>query len=131
MGEERWLSAIPLPSLYSYKSVAKGGRSVGAAGLCRADPLPFYAFYQPFLPTFLAAGPGEPELVYSAACSIECLEQEQFVLSGSTGFRSFRLPRREEKGARSACGALSAAEEQPQAKPVGKRKVSLCKNKCG
>ena len=61
--------------------------------------LPFYALYQPFLPTFLAAGPGEPELVYSAACSIECLEQEQFVLSGSTGFRSFRLPRREEKGA--------------------------------
>ena len=47
------------------------------------------------------------------------------------GLPFFQTAQKGRKGRRSACGALSAAEEQPQAKPVGKRKVSLCKNKCG
>ena len=48
---------IPLPSLYSYKSVAKGGRSVGAAGLCRADPSLFTRSISPFCQRFWRRDP--------------------------------------------------------------------------
>ena len=93
--------------------------------------LPFYALYQPFLPTFLAAGPGEPELVYSAACSIECLEQEQFVLSGSTGFRSFRLPRREEKGAAVPAAPFRLQKSSHRLSPWGRGRSPFAKISAG
>ena len=125
---------IPLPFLYSYKSVAEGGRPRRLAG-GRADS-PFYAPCQPFLPTFLAAEPGEPELVYSAACSIGCLESSNGLSfrvrrSNSTGFRSFGLPRREEKGAAVPAAPFRLQKSSHRLSPWGRGRSPFAKISAG
>lgn len=74
--------------------------------------------------------------MYSAACSIECLESSNGLsfrvrCSNSTGFRSFRLPRREEKGAAVPAAPFRLQKSSHRLSPWGRGRSPFAKISAG